>query len=129
MKMNVWDRLKYPVTLEIMNAIGIFTDPDGTEESHGEWNTVFIAENVADLEFRLSAYHRPSYFQRMRLVEADETTHEQSHADVADFNEVFNETAQRELEPLRAFIKAAPERATERIGKLFAKLRANEADC
>ena len=55
----------------------------------------------------------PSFFERMRLVEADGTTHEQSHADFADFNEVFNKTAQRELEPLNAFVKSAPERAAE----------------
>ena len=98
--MSVWDQLKYPVTLEIM-------------EASFEWQTIFIAENVADLEFRLSAYHMPSFFERMRLVEADGTMHEQSHADVADFNEIFNETAQRELEPLTAFVQSAPERSAE----------------
>ena len=40
---NVWAQLKYPVTLAI--------------KRNGVWETVFIAENSADLEFRLSEHN------------------------------------------------------------------------
>ena len=115
-KMNIWNQLKYPVTLQILEADEVFivegeADNEGVDEN--DWETVFVAQDVANLEFRLSAYHMPSFFTRMRLVDADGTTYEQSHADVADFNEAFNKKAKADLEPLNAFVKSAPERAAE----------------
>ena len=121
-KMNIWNQLKYPVTLQILEADEVFiveggADNEGVDEN--DWETVFVAQDVANLEFRLSAYHMPSFFTRMRLVDADGTTYEQSHADVADFNEAFNKKAKADLEPLNAFVKSAPERAAEIADELI----------
>ncbi len=105
-KMIIWEHLNYPVTLEIKRA-------------NSGWETAFVAENPADIEFRHSAYAFPSDFEMSRLIEANGMIYEQTKADLDDFNSVHLSKAQNDLEPLNAFIKAAPERAADIADELI----------
>ena len=105
--MQSWvDILKFPVVIE------------GTDDKVKPWETVYEAENREQFEFQINSYKFPVH-PFMRIRDADGQTFEVSQSQLLDYNEKAAAQTNAKTEPLKAFLRGAPEKALETAHELL----------
>ena len=92
--------LTYPVVIE------------GAEDKLGKWETIYTAETQEQFEFQINSYKFPVY-PFMRIRDTSGQTFEVSQSQLLDYNEKAAVHTNERTEPLKAFLKSAPENALE----------------
>ena len=100
------DFLTFPVVIE------------GAEDKIGTWEKVYTAETQDQFEFQINSYKFP-VFPFMRIRDADGQTFEVSQSQLLDYNEKAATRTNQKTEPLKAFLKSAPEKALETAHELL----------